>query len=678
MKLGFESNGKVLPFVDGQKIPLVFNSNIFSFGEIVGDFSYPVMLPPTKEVSEFFGFVDLPISPVSIRKEYEGKIVGDTSFIQTVKLIVRKASKSGFEADLQSGVSYISAWKDKKISTILTENVIDIRSVQQSIVLRRETSYWAGAYQEVYINNIVFRENYASSDFLTMVNLAAQINAYTWPAVLVITAHVTFPDLEIKVTNYGFNWAFDVRFITFSGGVPQPWTILSSTYPTQGSVEEWVTHINAHLGEFYPTRNHVFFPVLNTGAQTKSNLPSGTATQINAFKLSTESFDLTTGSLSTYRCPYIVAFPFLYYVLTQIAKTIGASIDGHVSVDDMFKKIVCYNNYSMDAKYWIRQQEDVYNLLHNLPDMTIQEFFLNVVSAFNLQTSLTNGKLFLNYTRDIIENNSFVLDLTLCLVGEMTVEDAGFTGFDMFWEEADDPYLKYSKYVVDKSLVTTTVPTVSDLSSISMSMLGKTVYVSETDTYYESQMTGTGVVWIPVVERFEEAISGDGSKSVRPAVNSLAMTTDAGMRMPVTSHEMNSSDPSIKATPLGLRFLFYHGFLSSASGNRYEYGSSDNIDPTGSIIPNAWNLLKWNGPDNHYDKFWKTTVEYLMRAKRYKAPMMLDAVVFNKLMMYRSEHGYFPKIQVNNVVYIVETIETSIPLTDVSRFTLIRSTWLQS
>ncbi len=671
---------------DDQRVSMVYNNNIFNWDSVVGDYSYTVDFDVTDLTCLHFGKMHRQDSTGSLRKEFQYELFINGLKKDSGTFVLKKVTSKSYSGYCKSDISKLAANKDVKMNQVPMGDLISVKTLNQIVIVQ-----WTGgtsvAGVDLIVNKQLISVPWNTNLTTTMGDFVAAINATSYPSDPSLTLFGEwFPStLKLRITAL---WIGSFPILDVSDDpTPGPgyWDF---SYVFVGTIfmrEQWYEFLNANKGLTYPDRNCAFFPVLNTGAQTKDDLPPVAITRINPYSTIDNEFEVgqTNDFLHNYS-PYIVPFPFLIHVIKKIAEMLGKSLSGSFLTDVDVNDIVLYNNFSVDSSIrgsayeGYQQLLEFFNLKDNMPDVTIEEFIIALRKIFNLHIDDVNNTLFFTPTKEIIHSLD-VVDLTDYLVGELEIEDGGYSGFSFNWPYSADSYVSELAKAIEGRTILDSVALISDLSSVAVSDNNSVILVQETNYWYSPRINSTTgvVVWEPLTPNYTPVIIGDGLKDMTPSADPMINKVDhddQNLRMPFTDHEMNSYQPEIKSDGLGIRLLFYNGLETDIVSQEYEYGTSSDLN-TNSVSVRDFSLLQWSGEKGLFNKWWKETAYWLLNSKKVKANISVNVFHLQQIDGYRRTNGHYPKIKLRNQHFILLKMEIEYPIIHESVFTLMKTSW---
>jgi hypothetical protein len=304
----------------------------------------------------------------------------------------------------------------------------------------------------------------------------------------------------------------------------------------------------------------------------------------------------------------MIPMAFLVKVLDKIIQRIGMVLGGDFPEDTDVKKLLVYNNKTIDKlidpAQFVEDDPDgalsfatnaflgVYDLADHLPDVTAWEFLEALQATFPL--------LF------ITEGGSFRLEPIRNYLSRPAVD----------WTNKTEPFYRltlpeYDAYTIDYDR--------QDEIVIEPEQLLKLISDEEAIEPLN--------IKLPFFSLYKKRIAYAFSVLGQPVVNvfyDVPTTTDEG-----------SSTPANISSDIPLKLLWYHGLQSDAAGADYPYASYDNYNFDQERIGEY--SFEIAGEDGMYEKWWKGYINILVGGKPVNRRVRLN---MSDILNIRRKPGY--------------------------------------
>lgn len=362
----------------------------------------------------------------------------------------------------------------------------------------------------------------------------------------------------------------------------------------------FITHANQSVGNNASVNNwdYLFFPIWHERFAEGYGTPNR---WLNAWFASGNTFQNLAQAA--------VPFPYLVYLLRQIAIDMGMTLAGDFSANAEIQKCVVFNNFDVGNTAPNVQ----INLQNHVPqDITIQVLLDSIRNLFNvaIYPDLSKGRLMMQF-KTLPNPATATPDWTNRLSPYPTIDIKTDDGFKLTQtpDDEDDFYQFIKDYVLyaDKALFATvanagSLPANAPEGSVAYITNNQTWAVRRSTTWREIRYYGYGCT----VQK------GKGDLQITSQAGTLTMakkpypTGGTFLQLAPQTKQLGNTPslPNVGQTnPYSLRFLFYRGKQPNSSGSLYPMGSSDVYNINGSIVGNT--ALRWWGTYGLYERRWK-------------------------------------------------------------------------
>jgi len=264
---------------------------------------------------------------------------------------------------------------------------------------------------------------------------------------------------------------------------------------------------------------------------------------------------------------------FLHKAIQAIAdQIIDINVEGDFFEDDELATLVLYNTRTLDRTEVERlledEEEDTFNV-HNwqfdlsdhLPDETVQQFLLDLMSTFGFFLHIVNGKLKFDFIKNVL--NKPAIDWT-----EKAEPD-----YTQSFQDPEQFNFDYDRQGFDEELVEGQLQRINNAEDANEKLSG----------FFTCYM-------------LEETLGFPPRRWIVPF-----------------AQEEGTSVPFGIANDSSKRILFYRGLQNDNQGNTYPFATHSNTDLDGNVIGNY--TLEWDGVRGLYETWWKEITTLLMSTR---------------------------------------------------------------
>ncbi len=425
----------------------------------------------------------------------------------------------------------------------------------------------------------------------------------------------------------------------FIGLFPKMWLDKSLKNLGLGGIRvvgDMITHANSTLTETVDTADYVFFPVWNPAFYRISDSQTAQgdfAEVVNAYNGSTfitPSIITDPDGTSTINTNTLVPFPYLVYILKQIAHLFGKNINGSFIVDADIKQLCLINTYDLIGQY--PDYSNQIDLRNHVPDITIRDFLNELITKFNIAIHITADSIAFNFKTDALTaledaNYTNVTEADPTLEPFTIKEVKGFT-FSSEIDDDDSAIREFAKNTVRDGLITGNVTFKNQLPT--PSVWGEVYFVIYDNGFFRATTHGGDHTTYTEVFDIENAATykvGDGGEKIEsksstlmlqkhiPNVSPYPEISNYGIcpntLVPGISVGLNFNTDKLNQFPL--KFLFYRGLQPNYDNQLIPLGTNDVWNAQNQKVGNL--SLQWYGEYGIYNRYYKKWVLKMENAK---------------------------------------------------------------
>jgi hypothetical protein len=460
------------------------------------------------------------------------------------------------------------------------------------------------------------------------------------------------------------------------------------------TIADMVTHANSLKTKDVDEADYVFFPILNTKFYNEGNADRpdfiGTINNYQSGSFVNWSIETNTDDpmspfdyiLNT-NC--LVPFPYLIYVLRQIASELGKTLTGSFCYHAEMKKLTIYNTYALDE---IREEttselvgnifSETINLKNHVQDITCREFLNALIAKFNVAINVTEAELQISFKSDILnqlndDDYSDIVEDTFTIEPFRKTDTEGYTFTDDI-DSNDDAIAEFSK------IITTDGKVLNDVDETAALFLPATLddiqFVIERNHYYKAFKAGNTGTPLNHYQLYEGAFNaatykvGRGDEKRESAISTLLMAKHiptiqefpeiADFKLlPIATQVGNSPVAEYQIgtdNEFSLRLMFYRGLQPTdvTYTNTYPLGTNNiynAISDTDGAI--GYISLQWGGLSGMYNQFHKKWLDLVAKSKAVNISLGITPLQWAKF-------DWFKPKQIVNQSCIIERITFTI------------------
>jgi hypothetical protein len=419
-------------------------------------------------------------------------------------------------------------------------------------------------------------------------------------------------------------------------------------------VGDMLTHANWTVTKSVDQADYVFFPVYNPNFYDQSGNFLGI---VNNWSVLNQTFinNPLLDANSSGNSPYdpnrntLVPFPYLVYVLKQVAATFGKTLSGSFAHNSEIKTLVVYNTFAVDAitedingGYFANTFKTTIDVANHVPDITIASLLNGLMRQFNLSIQITENNLEIDFKESFL-NQSVKYDMSNIAERYPSVEPfrsqaANGYKFQMGVDTSDELWKELEKNVLRKGETFNPVPYRGNLPTSTVA--NQTQFVIYYNAWYRATSVGTfklDFVKTDDVGYAPQYITGQGKEVIQtdigtlvmrkhvPAINEILDIKDFGL-LPSALQKGNSPEEQFgigAKNEYGLRLLFYRGLQPNFDAQLYPLGSSDiynTMSANNGAVGQKGMLL-----ENIYQQNYKSWLDIVDNAKALNLELGLDA-----------------------------------------------------
>lgn len=365
-----------------------------------------------------------------------------------------------------------------------------------------------------------------------------------------------------------------------------------------------------------------------------------------------------------------VPFFKLRYVLEKVFSENGYNLTGELLNNQGFNDLYIYNNQSINFFSYSVFQDYNRRIVprDHMPDITVTEFLKNVFSFFNVYPVFNAYNVELRYRVNAFKKR-VILDITdrveqtFSSTYKDAGEESGYT-IDYAWDSNDDINNDRIKDLTGKNICAS-VSTIPNLGTLDIGRPFTTddlVYVESENMYYAvANATVTPILWDAWSEKLGPLKVGDGSRSVNIGMGTLCTYVEYSdadalfirrnrVAARQTGSYRNNTYHDIKS-PFSLRVFFITKQL--IDGNNIPVSFNHNANFAGTILEPF--SLAIDGPFGLSAVFHEAWQNFQEGKETIKVTVNAD----KKFML---ELNNSTMVQIKNTIFLVQKIESNIPL----------------
>jgi hypothetical protein len=343
-------------------------------------------------------------------------------------------------------------------------------------------------------------------------------------------------------------------------------------------------------------------------------------------------------------------FPYLAYVIKQMAIGLGITIDNNLFEEPDQKQLVVFNLFA-ENRFIISeliQPKAGFNLQDHVPDVQLSDYWINLCKLLGIAFDYkANTKtLRLKYLKDIATSSVFT-DFPGVIITKPSLKAEPFNGYRLTQETGGDEYISNFFKSIDGLNYKGTVTLVNNLGSITDQEINDCYYVTSKREYwywnYDKDLAILNWIFYSkdflfVVESTDEEI-GEKTYEVKSNINAIMMNDADALDInicapsgrqwliPVTRQPGNFDGlPDYFSSTFSKSLLFYHGLRQDSQLNLYPLASNNIYDFAGNPIvfesveggdPGYTHdlSLRWDGPNGLYEKRYKHWINLMLKSR---------------------------------------------------------------
>jgi hypothetical protein len=359
-------------------------------------------------------------------------------------------------------------------------------------------------------------------------------------------------------------------------------------------------------------------------------------------------------------------FPYLAYVINQLAKGLGITIENNVFEDTDLKQLVVFNLFAENSFITseLIQPKTGFNLQDHVPDVEVSKYWINLCKLLGIAFDFKahTKTLRLRYLKDIAASDEYA-DFPGIIISEPVLRADPYNGYRLKQNTESDEFIsKYFKSLEGLTLKGS-VNIVNQLSAITDQEVNDCYYVtSRKEFWYWNYDTELAIMnWIFYSKDFffvKESIDeelGSNTYELTTDINAIMDNgwpyTDNNICAPAgrfwlipKSEQPGNFDglPDVFKADFSKSLLFYHGLRFDNQEMLYPLASSDVYDYAGNPVTFEASSgypaythslsLKWDGENGLYEKRYKNWLDVLMRSrgfwrlKAHLSPLQLSQI----------------------------------------------------
>lgn len=344
-------------------------------------------------------------------------------------------------------------------------------------------------------------------------------------------------------------------------------------------------------------------------------------------------------------------FPYLAYVINQMAKGLGITIDNNVFEDTDLKQLVIFNLFAENSFITseLIQPKTGFNLQDHVPDIQVSKYWINLCKLLGIAFDFKahTKTLRLKYLKDIATSVEFA-DFPGTIITEPVLRADPYNGYRLKQNTEGDEFIsKYFKSI-DGLTLKGSVNIVNQLSAITDQQPNDCYYVtSRKEFWYWNYDTELAIMnWIFFSKDFffvKESIDEELGSNTYELATDINAIMDNGW--PYTDNNICAPDgrfwlipkseqpgnfdglPDVFKADFSKSLLFYHGLRFDNQEMLYPLASSDIYDYAGNPVTFEASSgypaythglsLRWDGENGLYEKRYKHWLNVLMRSRGF-------------------------------------------------------------
>lgn len=342
-------------------------------------------------------------------------------------------------------------------------------------------------------------------------------------------------------------------------------------------------------------------------------------------------------------------FPYLAYVIKQMAKDLGITIDNNLFEEPDQKQLVIFNLFAENSFITseLIQPKVGFDLKDHVPDVQLSDYWINLCKLLGIAFDYkANTKtLRLKYLKDIATSSVFT-DFPGVIITKPTLKAEPFNGYRLTQETSGDEYISNFFKSIDGLTYKGTVNIVNQLSAITDQEINDCYYVITRKEYwywnYDKDMAILNWIFYSkdflfVVENIDDEI-GEKTYEVKSNINAIMMNdwdavdvnicAPSGRQwlIPITRQPGNFDGlPDVFSSKFSKSLLFYHGLRQDNQLNLYPLASNNIYDFAGNPITFEESSsspaythdlsLRWDGPNGLYEKRYKHWINLMLKSR---------------------------------------------------------------
>jgi hypothetical protein len=439
-------------------------------------------------------------------------------------------------------------------------------------------------------------------------------------------------------------------------------------------VGNMIAHANSLVDETVETADYTFFPVWDDNFYKISDNESAQSDfqgVINAYFEGSfiAPYDITDDNGTTTINPNtLVPFPYVVYILKQIAKLFNKNLTGSFIADADIKQLVLFNTHDLIGEY--PNYTTQINVQNHVPNTTIRSFLNELIVKYNIAVSITAQNLALTFKQDALaalEDDNY----TLHTEGEFTLEP--FTkkevqGF-LFSSEIDTDDEALTDYA-DNTAVDGRIKGIVTFKNQlpNPSLLGEFYYVVWHNAFFQSNTNGGDHTTYTEAGGFKNASRykvGDGGEKIESQSSTLLLEKHLpniaehpqiayyGLcpKTLVPGISVGLAFNTDKKNQFPLKFLFYRGLQPNYDNAAVPLGTNDVWNALNQKVGNL--SLQWYGEYGLYERLHKRWVLKLEAAKAINYTIVFDPKHLSNLNFFKPKRLDNQRILLEKINYAI-------------------------
>lgn len=437
--------------------------------------------------------------------------------------------------------------------------------------------------------------------------------------------------------------------------------------------------LQKQLGKQWPETNYAFLPYRNTGSFDDASLAPDVPTRPYINYFIDGHYKYGNVNLISASKQFFVPQVALLHILEELFAYLGTSYDlaTMVGSPEAFDRLHLYNTRA--AVKYVREVGGsgyftfpfAIDLADHVPAITLGDF-LNSIRQF----------LFLGFVFDSTIKRFKVVrlkDVVLNSISKDWTHKADY-GYSVFRDNPEGFTLSYTidsndelakQYLPDISnyIINDSVPDEASLP-LDVSEIGKLRIVRDKESYYLASWSVANTVSWSFFSKYLQPMKIGGGKTIRkPSISSVLDTRigdevglaefglERNWQLPEVKQKLAIPDLNIDSQA-ALRLMFNWGLQMDTSGNKYPFGSGQNLDYAGTELGSL--ALRYDSSRGIYEKLGKEWLAFLQNTKRIQRSIRMNSMDVATL-------AQDDTIRVDRVDYLWKSFRITFPIKPTSK-----------